>query len=53
MSLTPRQVDAYLEFSEQVDRMERANALATAFIGAQGDKQAIEKSLKELNGGEI
>jgi hypothetical protein len=49
MTLTPRQIAAYLEFSEQLDRIEQAQALMTAVIGAQGDKQAIEKRLKELN----
>jgi hypothetical protein len=50
MTLTPRQIAAYLEFSDELDRIERANALIIAAIGAQGDKQTIEKTLKELNG---
>jgi hypothetical protein len=50
MTLTPRQVAAYLEFSEQLDRIERANALMITATGAQGDKQAIEKTLKALSG---
>jgi hypothetical protein len=50
MTLTPRQIAAYLEFSEQIDRVERADALTIAAIGAQGDKQAIEKMLKEISG---
>lgn len=50
MTLTPRQIAAYLEFSEQLDRIERANALVIAATGAQGDKAAIEKTLKELSG---
>jgi hypothetical protein len=50
MTLTPRQIAAYREFSEQLDRIERANALVIAATGAQGDKQAIEKTLKELTG---
>jgi len=49
MTLTPRQIAAYLEFGEQLDRIERANALTIAAIGAQGDAKAIEKTLKELN----
>ena len=49
MTLTPRQIAAYLEFSQQLDRMERADALMIAAVGAQGDKQAIEKTLKQLN----
>jgi hypothetical protein len=50
MTLTPRQIWAYLEFSEKLDRIEQAEALVTAAIGAQGDNKAIEKRLKELNG---
>jgi hypothetical protein len=50
MTLTPRQIAAYLEFSEQIDRIERADTLRIAAIGAQGDKQTIEKTLKELSG---
>jgi hypothetical protein len=50
MTLTPRQIAAYLEFSAQLDRTERADALMITAIGAQGDKQAIEKTLRELNG---
>ena len=49
MTLTPRQIAAYLEFSEQLDQIERANALMIAAVGAQGDKQAIEKTLSQLN----
>jgi hypothetical protein len=50
MTLTPRQLAAYLEFSDQIDRMQRADALMIAAIGAQGDKNAIEKTLKEITG---
>jgi Trk K+ transport system NAD-binding subunit len=51
MTLTPRQIAAYLEFSGKLDRIERADALMIAAIGAQGDSKVIEKTLKELNGG--
>ena len=50
MTLTPRQISAYLELGGQLDRIDRANNLAIAAIGAQGDKQSIEKTLKELSG---
>ena len=50
MTLTPRQIAAYLEFSAQIDRDERADELVLAAVAAQGDKNAIEKTLKELNG---
>ena len=50
MTLTPRQIAAYLEFSERLDRIERADALVIAAIGAQGDKKAIEKAIKDISG---
>jgi len=50
MTLTPRQIAAYLEFGEKLDRIERANDLTIAAIGAQGDKTSIEKTIKELGG---
>lgn len=49
MMLTPRQIAAYLEFSEQLDRIERGHALMIAAIGAQGDEKAIKQTLKELS----
>jgi hypothetical protein len=51
MTLTPRQIAAYLEFSDKLDRIERANALVISAIGAQGDKQAIDKVIRELSSG--
>ena len=50
MTLTPRQIVAYLDFNAQLDRIERADALMIAAIGAQGDQKAIDKTLKELDG---
>jgi hypothetical protein len=50
MSLTPRQAVAYLEFSHKLDRNAQATDLAITAIGSQGDKQAIDKTLKELSG---
>ena len=50
MSLSPRQIAAYLEFSAHLDRIERADAIAVAAIGAQGDQKGIEKAIKELGG---
>jgi hypothetical protein len=47
MTLTPRQIAAYLEFSDRLDRIERANALTVAALGAQGEGKAIEKAIKE------
>lgn len=50
MTLTPRQVWAYLEFSNKLDRSERADALMIAAIGAQGDSKVIEKTLRDISG---
>lgn len=50
MSLTPRQLFAYIEFSNKLDRMERANDLWIIATGAQGDPKQIEKTIKELGG---
>jgi hypothetical protein len=48
MTLTPRQIAAYLEFSDELDRIERADALMIAAMGAQGDSKAIEKTLRDI-----
>jgi len=48
MMLTPRQIAAYLEFSEQLDRIERANALWITATAAQGNEKTIEATLKQL-----
>jgi hypothetical protein len=48
MTLTPRQISAYLEFSDTVDRAERAAALIITAAGAQGDQKTIENTLKEI-----
>jgi hypothetical protein len=50
MTLTPRQVAAYLEFSAQLDSMERAQDLAVTALAAHGDGKAIEKTIKEWGG---
>jgi len=51
MTLTPRQMFAYLEFGDRLDRFDRVNALVTATLGAQGDQKAREKHIKELISG--
>lgn len=48
MTLTPRQIAAYLEFSHELDRIERADALMIAAVAAQGDSKAIENMRKDL-----
>jgi len=50
MTLTPRQLAAYLEFSDKLDRIDRATDLAIAATGAQGDQKSLEKMLREFNG---
>lgn len=49
MTLTPRQIAAYLEFSDKIDRIDREYDLMIAAVGAQGDDQMIEKMRKEIN----
>jgi hypothetical protein len=49
MTLTPRQIVAWLEFSDKLDRIDRANQLVISAVGAQGDKQTLDKVLKELD----
>jgi hypothetical protein len=49
MSLSPRQIVAYQEFNDKLDRIDWANALAVAAWGAQGEPKAIEKVIKELS----
>lgn len=48
MNLTWKQVVAYLEFSDTLDRYDRAADLIITATGAQGDQQQLEKLLKEL-----
>lgn len=48
MMLTPRQIAAWLEFGDAVERIERTTDLMITAVGAQGDKQAFDKMLKEL-----
>lgn len=51
MTLTPRQIMAWLEFSDKLDRIDRIDGLLISAIGAQGDKQSIDKAIKELSAG--
>jgi hypothetical protein len=48
MTLTWPQLIAYLELNKTLDRIEQADALLVAAMGAQGDGKAIEKTLMEL-----
>lgn len=48
MTLSPRQIAAYLEFSDKLDRIERATDLVITAAGAQGDQKTLDKVLKEL-----
>jgi len=49
MSLTPRQIWAYLEFNEKIDHIEDAKVLQLNAISAQGDSKTIEKARKALS----
>jgi hypothetical protein len=48
MSLTWPQLLAYLDLNGTLDKIERANDLWVAAMGAQGDGKTIEKVIKEL-----
>jgi len=48
MSLTPRQIAAYLDLSERLDALERVGNLMVNAVAAQGDHKAIDKMLKQL-----
>ena len=50
MTLSPRQIAAYLEFSDRLDRIERANALKISAMGARSDPKAIDAAIRELSG---
>lgn len=50
MTLTPRQIAAYLEFSDKIDRIDRTYDLMIAAVGAQGDNEAIDKMRKDFIG---
>jgi len=50
MNLTPRQIDAYLYFNEQLDADERAVDLVVTATAAQGDSKALDKMFKQLTG---
>lgn len=50
MTLTPRQLMAWLEFSDKIGGREQANALAIALMGAQGDPDDVQKTMKRLAG---
>jgi hypothetical protein len=48
MSLTWRQIVAYLEFSDTLDRIDRIYDLAIAATGAQGNEESLKKLTQEL-----
>lgn len=50
MTLTPRQIDAYLEFSNKLDDFERAEGLMLAAHAAQSDGKTIEQIRKAIIG---
>ena len=48
MTMTWRQMEAYREFNEVIDCVDRTYDLLVNTVGSQGDKQTIEKTFKEL-----
>jgi hypothetical protein len=50
MSLSPRQLYAWLDLNDRLDAHERAAGLVLTAVGAQGDGNLIEKTRKELIG---
>ena len=48
MTLTPRQIDAWLEFNDKLDRIDRAYASGDRKGWRQGDEQVAKKMLKEI-----
>lgn len=48
MTLTPRQIAAYLEFADKIDRIERALDLQIVALGAQGDDKTRKQAITEL-----
>ena len=48
MTLSWPQLIAYSELNDRLDRIERANDLWIAAMGAQGDGKKIEAIIKEL-----
>lgn len=48
MTLTPREIAAWLELNDRLDRMDRANDMLVTAVGSQGDQKALDKVLKEL-----
>jgi len=50
MTLSWRQIVAYLEFNAKLDRIDHVNDLIVTAIGAQGDSKGIESTLKAWGG---
>ena len=50
MCLSLHQIEAYLEFSDKLDRLERALALVDTAYGTSADTKAITKRVKEIVG---
>jgi aminoglycoside phosphotransferase family enzyme len=48
MTLTWKQVMAYLEFNDALDRIDRVYDLAITATGSQGDQKAIDKLIKDI-----
>ena len=48
MTLSWRQIVAYIRLCEKLDRMTQVNDLSTIYVGAQGDAKSVEKMIREL-----
>jgi hypothetical protein len=48
MTLSPRQIYAWLDLNDKIDNMEHAASMVVTAVAAQGDKAAIEKTHREL-----
>jgi hypothetical protein len=50
MSLTWRQIDAWLELNEKFDRADKVADLVITGVGSQGDQKTFNGLLEELDG---
>ena len=48
MALSPRQIAAYLEFSDRLDGIARATRLADTVVGTRGDQKTVDRLMKQL-----
>lgn len=51
-SYTPRRLNAFLFLARRRHKMDDAQALSIAFMGAHGDQKAVKKTIAEWEKGE-